>query len=156
MKENENSELKQAIFQYLETHRILTMATASSDGLPDATALEYANKDFIVYVSVRPKSRKVSNIEENPYVFWEIHDDMEITLENVQNLKALQCSAIPEIMRSDDEGFQEAFDLMEKKFPVFSRIPREKRVILQFTPKKIWYLNYRERMFHRDEINFEN
>ncbi len=156
MKENENSELKDAILKYLETHRILTMATASSDGMPDATALEYANNEFTVYVSVRPKSRKVSNIEENPYVFWEIHDDMEITMENVQNLKALQCSAIPEALTSSDEGFQEAFYIMEKKFPVFSRIPREKRVILQFKPKKIWYLNYKERMFHRDELNFEN
>ena len=154
MKENEKSELKQYILKYLETHRILTMATASSDGMPDATALEYANNEFIIYVSVRPKSRKVSNIEENPYVFWEIHEDIEITLENVQNLKALQCSAIPEVLRNDDEGFTEAFDIMENKFPVFSRIPREKRVILRFTPKKIWYLNYRESMFHRDELNF--
>ena len=150
------SNLKKNIFDYLKSHRILTMATASSDGAPDATALEYANDEFIVYVSVRPKSRKVSNIEENPQVFYEIHEDMEITMKNVQNLKAIQCAAIPEVLDKNDEGFHEAFDVMEKKFPVFSNIPREKRVILKFTPKKIWYLNYRERMFHRDELNFEN
>ncbi len=63
-------ELKLNILKYLEEHRILTMATASSDGIPDATALEYANKDFIVFVSVRPKSRKVANIEENPASFF--------------------------------------------------------------------------------------
>ena len=149
-------DLKVNVLEYLKSHRILTMATASSDGLPDATALEYANDGFIVYVSVRPKSRKVANIEENPEVFFEIHEDMEITLENVQDLKAIQCSATPEILTSDDEGFSEAFDVMEKKYPVFSRIPREKRVILQFNPKKIWFLNYKERMFHRDELNFKD
>lgn len=148
-------ELKQNIIKYLEEHRILTMATASSDGIPDATALEYANTGFIVYVSVRPKSRKVANIEENPEVFYEIHEDMEITMENVQNLKAIQCSATPEILTKDDEEFHEAFDVMEKKYPVFIRIPREKRVILKFTPRKIWYLNYKDRMFHRDELSFD-
>jgi general stress protein 26 len=150
-------DLKQNILEYLNSHRILTMATASSDGIPDATALEYANHrdKFVVYVSVRPKSRKVANIEENPVVFYEIHEDMEITMENVQNLKAIQCSAIPIILNKDDEGFDEAFDVMEKKFPVFRRIPREKRVILEFKPEKIWYLNYREKMFHRDELIFE-
>ena len=144
------------ILDYLISHRILTMATASSDGIPDATALEYASDGFVVYVSVRPKSRKVANIEANPQVFYEIHEDMEITMENVQNLKALQCSATPAVLTTDDEEFQEAFDVMEKKFPVFSRIPREKRVILIFKPKKIWYLNYKDKMFHRDELNFED
>ncbi len=149
-------ELKHKILEYLKSHRILTMATASSDGIPDATALEYANNGFMVYVSVRHKSRKVANLKENPAVFYEIHEDMEITMENVQDVKAMQCSATPEILTSDDEGFHEAFDVMERKYPVFSRIPREKRVILQFSPKKIWFLNYKEKMFHRDELNFEN
>lgn len=148
-------ELKQRVLKYLAEHRILTMATASSDGIPDATALEYANDEFTVYVSVRSKSRKVANIEENPQLFFEIHEDMEITMENVQNLKAIQCAATPKVIYPNDEGFHEAFDEMEKKFPVFSNIPREKRVILQFLPKKIWFLNYRERMFHRDELGFE-
>jgi hypothetical protein len=149
------NELEINVIDYLLTHRILTMATASSDGIPDATALEYASDEFIVYVSVRKNSRKVSNIEENPIVFYEIHEDMEITMENVQNLKAIQCSASPQILDKDDEGFHEAFDLMEKKYPVFNRVPREKRVILKFTPRKIWYLNYKDKMFHRDEISFE-
>jgi len=143
------------VLTYLESHRILTMATATSNGNPDATALEYANKGFIVYVSVRPKSRKVTNMEENPKVFYEIHEDVEITWENVQNLKAIQASATPEILRFDNEGFQEAFDIMEKKFPVFSQIPREKRVIVKFIPNRIWYLNYKEKMFHREELRFD-
>lgn len=150
------NQLEQDILEYLKSHRILTMATASSDGVPDATALEYANDGFIVYVSVRPKSRKIANIEENPVVFYEIHEDMEIIMENVQSLKALQCSATPEILTYEDEGFHKAFDIMEKKFPVFSNIPRAKRVILEFKPKKIWYLNYKEKMFHRDELSFED
>ncbi|MBN2156842.1 MAG: pyridoxamine 5'-phosphate oxidase family protein [Candidatus Lokiarchaeota archaeon] len=152
----EQDKLKQKVLHYLNTHRILTMATASSNGTPDATALEYANDGFIVIVAVRPNSKKVQNIKENPHVFYEIHEDIEITLENVQNLQALQVSATPNILTYGGEGFNDNFDIMEKKFPVFNRIPRHKRVILEFTPKKIWFLNYAESMFHRDELNFED
>ena len=152
----ERAEIIENAINYLESHRILTIATASKNGEPDATALEYASDGLDVCVTCRPDSRKVQNILENPRVFYEIHDNIEITRESVKNLKALQVVATPEVFHFDDPDFDAAFDKMLAKFPVFSTVKRDSRVILHFIPRKVWYLNYQKKFFHRDEVDFEN
>ncbi|MHA1339342.1 MAG: pyridoxamine 5'-phosphate oxidase family protein [Promethearchaeota archaeon] len=140
------------VLQYLNDHRILTMATCDLNGEPDASALEYANEQTTVFVSCRPNSKKVHNIKENPKVFYEIHDDVEITWENMKNLKALQVSATPQILYPNTKEFNKAFEIMLEKFPVFKNLKKESRVILKFTPKIIWFLNYRKKFFFREEV----
>jgi general stress protein 26 len=152
----ERAEIIEKSIEYLETHRILTMATASKDGAPDATALEYASDGLDVYVSCRPDSRKVQNIVDNPRVFYEIHDDIEITKENVKKLKALQVVATPVVLHPEDPDFDAVFNKMVAKFPVFSTMKKDSRVILHFKPRKMWYLNYQQKFFHRDEVDLEN
>ena len=153
MGENSN-DLKNEVLKYLLSHRILTMATTDKDGEPDATALEYVNSDFIVFVSVRPGSKKIQNLIENQRVFYEIHEDTPIDLESIKKVKAIQCSAIGSIIRPEDASYQDSFQLFIIKFPAFSMIPKNKRIILKFEPKRIWFLNYEKKMFHRDEITF--
>jgi hypothetical protein len=143
------------ITDYLRSHRILTMATATKDGDPDATALEYANDGVDVYVSCRPDSHKTRNVVENPRVFYEVHDDIEITRESVKKLKAVQVAATGIVLRPGGSDFDKAFSLMVAKFPVFSTMQKDSRVILHFKPKKAWFLNYEKKFFHRDEITFE-
>jgi hypothetical protein len=143
------------ITDYLRGHRILTMATATKDGDPDATALEYASDGIDVYVSCRPDSQKVRNIVENPRAFYEVHDDIEITQESVKKLKAVQFAATASVMRPGSTDFDAAFSLMVAKFPVFSTMQKDSRFILRFKPRKAWYLNYEKKFFHRDEISFE-
>ncbi|NMC07751.1 MAG: pyridoxamine 5'-phosphate oxidase family protein [Candidatus Lokiarchaeota archaeon] len=144
------------IVDYLQCHRILTMATATKDGDPDATALEYTNDGVAVYVSCRPGSRKVENILENPRVFYEVHDDIEITRESVKKLKAVQVAASATVLRPGMQGFDHAFSLLVAKFPVFSTMQMDSRVILKFTPRKAWFLDYKRKFFHRDEVSFES
>jgi pyridoxamine 5'-phosphate oxidase-like protein len=151
--DNRQQIIEKAIL-YLNKHRILTMATSNREGDPDATALEYANDGLDVYVSVRPKSRKVSNITENPKLFYEIHDDIDITAEAVGNIQAIQVLAHPTIISFGDPGFNDSFLIMINKFPVFKRLNKEKRTILKFTPKKLWFLDYSKKFFHRDEVKF--
>jgi uncharacterized pyridoxamine 5'-phosphate oxidase family protein len=148
------SDLSGEVLEYLTNHRILTMATADNDGNPDATALEYVNDQFVAFVSVRPGSKKIRNIKENPRVFYEIHDEIPIDLEHVQKVKAIQTLAEGQIIFPDTPEYQNIFLLFEKKYPVFSKIPKNKRILLKFVPKKIWFLNYAKKMFHRDEISF--
>ncbi len=139
---------------YLNSHTILTMATASLDGEPDATALEYMNDGLEVYVFCRPGSRKVEHIQQNPRVFYEVHDDNPITKESVQSLKALQVAATGRVIRPSDAGFSGVLEKMVVKFPLFSRVPRDSRYALHFSPKKLWYLDYARKMFHREEVSF--
>jgi general stress protein 26 len=141
--------------KYLETHNVMTMATASLNGEPDASALEYASNDGLnTYVSCRPNSKKVQYIKENPKVFYEIHDTTKIDMDNILNMQALQVSATAEIIQPSDKRFNGAFNVMLKKFPVFSNLKKESRVILLFKPKIVWFLNYREKFFHRDMVSF--
>jgi len=150
----QKEEIKERAIEYLKNHRILTMATATTDGVPDATALEYASDGLDVFVSVRPNSKKIKNIRENPRVFYEIHDDIDITMDSVKNIEALQVVAKPKIIEPDDPTYERLFSIMEDKFPVFKRIPRKTRFLLHFSPKILWYLNYRNKLFHRDKIEF--
>lgn len=141
--------------EYLRNHDILTMATASLQGDPDASALEYANDGLNVYVSCRPTSKKVQYVKENPKVFYEIHDNTKIDFDNMLKMQALQVFAFVEVITPEDRRFNDSFNIMLKKFPVFSNLKKESRVILLFKPKIIWFLNYRERFFHRDIVSFE-
>jgi len=147
-------EIIRDILEYLQSHRILTMATASSDGDPEASALEYANNSVDVYVSCRPASIKALNISQNPRVFYEIHDDIPITYESVKNLKALQVAAQGEIIAAAESRYDAIFALFLARYPDFKRIPKASRVILYFSPKKVWYLNYSRKFFMRELVEF--
>jgi general stress protein 26 len=140
--------------KYLEIHNVMTMATASLNGEPDASALEYASDGLNTYVSTRPTSKKVQFINQNPKVFYEVHDTTKIDLDSILNMQALQVSASAEIIQPSNSRFNNAFDIMLKKFPVFSKLKKESRVILLFKPKIVWFLNYREKFFHRDMVSF--
>ncbi|MHA1683108.1 MAG: pyridoxamine 5'-phosphate oxidase family protein [Promethearchaeota archaeon] len=155
LRSRSRDEIERDVISYLDSHRILTMATASKEGDPDATALEYANDGVVVYVTCRPGSRKVSNIKENSRVFFEIHDDVEIAKESLKHLQALQVSAVAEILSVTNPQFDPAFNIMLKKFPVFENLRHDSRVILKFIPRRVWFLNYKIKFFHREEINFE-
>lgn len=152
MQDGHKEHVLKSVLEYLQAHSILTMATASASGEPDATALEYVNDGLDVYVTVRPGSRKVQYLLENPRVFFEIHDDIPIDARSIRSLRAVQATCSASILRSGDPGFDEAFQLFEKKFPVFTSVPRSSRHVLKFTPKRAWFLNYKDKLFHRDEL----
>lgn len=154
-KERPKDEIIADSLNYFKNHDILTMATSSLHGDPDASALEYANDGLNVYVSCRLNSKKVKYIKENPKVFYEIHDNTKIDLENMLKMQALQVFASAEVIKPEDPRFNDSFNVMLKKFPVFSNLKKDSRVILLFKPKIIWFLNYREKFFHRDMVSFE-
>lgn len=148
-------EIVKDILEYLRAHRILTMATATLDGDPEASALEYANDGTDVYVACKPGSIKALNVSQNPRVFYELHDDIPITYESVKNLKALQVSAKVDIITSVESRYDTIFALFLERYPDFQRIPRGSRVILHFSPRKMWYLNYSKKFFLRELVEFE-
>jgi hypothetical protein len=84
-----------------------------------------------------------------------VHDDIDITRESVKKLKAVQVAAAGSVLHPGTPVFDAAFSLMVAKFPVFSTMQKDSRVILHFRPRKAWYLNYEKKFFHRDEISFD-
>ena len=89
---------------YLKSHNLCTMATASKTGIPHAACLEYANDGMDIYVSTWIGSRKVKNIQENPQVFYEVHDVVNINKDDIKNIKGLQVQAKAEVLKYSSKG----------------------------------------------------
>lgn len=153
-KKNKKQVLEKAI-TYLKSHNLLTMATATKSGIPNAACLEYANEGMDVYVSTMIGSWKVKNIQENPQVFYEVHDVVDINKDNIKNIKGLQVLAAAEIFQYPSDDFDNTWNIMMKKYKVFKLIAlNEKRAVLYFEPKKLWLLDYGIKFGHRDEYEF--
>ncbi|MBD3229760.1 MAG: hypothetical protein GF329_16380 [Candidatus Lokiarchaeota archaeon] len=159
-KNNENKKSRVKIIsraiQYLKENNILTMATASIDGKPRADALEYASDDLETFVLSPEKSWKVSNIKNNPQIFYEVHHVLDIDIEKLKGIIGLQVEALPEIISFNDSRFTKYFKMMQDKYPLFKKMKKlDDRVILLFRPKKLWLLDYKKRFFHRDAVFFD-
>ena len=57
--------MAQSANEYLANHDILTLATASGSGAPNAAAMYYAAKGSAVYFSAFPESNTGKNLAEN-------------------------------------------------------------------------------------------
>ena len=58
--------MSQSAFEYLATHEVLTLATASGAGVPNAAAMYYASEGSALYFSAFPESTTGRNLSENP------------------------------------------------------------------------------------------
>jgi uncharacterized protein YhbP (UPF0306 family) len=54
------------VLDYLGSHSLLTLATASKNGIPHAAPVIYVNDGTTVYFSIAPASTSASNLSENP------------------------------------------------------------------------------------------
>lgn len=147
-------QLQEKASRYLAGHHLLTMATASLDGTPNATALEYASDGLDVYVLSMSSSWKINNIKENNKVFYEIHDVLPIEVDRLRDVIGIQVAATARLLDHGDPGFSKAFELLAAKFPPFKGMEHlETRTIIQLGPRKIWILDYSKKFFHRDFID---
>lgn len=53
-------------FEYLSSHKLLTLATSSSDGRPHAAPIFYASEGASIYFSVAAGSESARNLDANP------------------------------------------------------------------------------------------
>jgi uncharacterized protein YhbP (UPF0306 family) len=60
------------VLEYLRRQPTLTIATASSTGVPRASTLTYASDDVVLYVWTHPGSTTARHIDENPVVSFAI------------------------------------------------------------------------------------
>ncbi len=155
MSQNDKKQILKKAIAYLDSHNLLTMATASKDGMPHAACLEYANEGMDVYVSTWMGSKKLKNIQNNPCVFYEVHDVTNINEDDIKKIKGLQVEATGKVYQYPHPEFKRTFNVMLKKFPIFKLIKlNEKRAVLHFIPKKLWMLDYGIKFGHMDEYEF--
>jgi uncharacterized protein YhbP (UPF0306 family) len=105
-------ELPQHVLDYLAEQRTLTLATASSAGVPRAATLLYANRGPTLYLWVRPETTTARHVEQNPYVSFAIDEYVE----DWRQTKGIQGNGECEVVLGGEEIARAAL-LFGQKFP---------------------------------------
>lgn len=67
----------QNVLDFLVEHKKLTLATASTTGVPHAAAFMFVNDGAIIYFWTRPETTTAKQIEQNPIVSFSVDDYVE-------------------------------------------------------------------------------
>jgi uncharacterized protein YhbP (UPF0306 family) len=68
------NDVPQAVLDYLQSAKTVTLATASPDGVPHASTFMYVNDGVSLYVWARPGSTTATHIGDNPRVSFAIDE----------------------------------------------------------------------------------
>jgi len=71
------AEVPQAVLDYLSSAKTVTLATASSDGVPHASTFMYVNDGLTLYIWARPTSSTAQHVQANPRVSFAIDEYVE-------------------------------------------------------------------------------
>ena len=66
--------MPQSAFEYLSSHELLFLATASSDGRPHAAPIFYVSEGQAAFFSVAPGSESARNLDQNPLASFAVAD----------------------------------------------------------------------------------
>jgi len=137
LKKMPEAELKKEIREFLETRKILVLCTASKEGIPRASPMDFyidkESDDFDIFITPAPGS-KTRNMEENPNISIGIYTPLDTG--KVQGCQ-ITCSSTAlgeDRMVWITEG--ELFDRLQK-----IALGKRKR-FLKIAPNKIELLDY--------------
>ncbi|SFM27463.1 pyridoxamine 5'-phosphate oxidase family protein [Methanolobus profundi] len=145
-----SEEIEQKIIECLKDHDWLNLGTVDKDGKPMVHTVAYASDGAVVYFSTAKTTRKVTNIENNPFVAYTVDDDKV----NVMEITGVQMEGKASIV-TDEEETGKVFDIMLEKFPFVKDIPAEvEHVLFKVEPVKAYYLDYTKGFAHRDMVSY--
>jgi len=105
-------EVPQQVLDYLKGEKTVTLATASSDGVPHASTFMYVNNGPELYFWARPTSTTAKHIQANPRVSFAIDEYVE----DWNKAKGIQGDGQCQLVSSGDDIAQ-AVGLFAEKFP---------------------------------------
>lgn len=100
------------VLEYLKRHETLTLATASSAGVPRAATFVYVNDGATFYVWTRPEGTTARHIEQNPQVSFAIDDYVP----DWRQTKGVQVNGRCRVVLSPAET-RKIVQLFSEKFP---------------------------------------
>jgi general stress protein 26 len=140
---------------FLKSQKLLTMATTSKKGIPNATPHEYGTDGSIIYLEITANHTAVQNIKENPVVHFEIHSVFSPDAPpKPGNNFVLQIFANCQILESSATNFENYWNKLLAEYPFMKMFPKETRVILIFTPVKGTLLEFGKRGMQRHSLEF--
>jgi uncharacterized protein YhbP (UPF0306 family) len=106
------SHVPQQVLDYLKGEHTVTLATASSDGVPHASTFMYVNDGPELYFWARPTSTTAKHIRANPRVSFAIDEYVA----DLNKAKGIQGEGQCQLVSSGDD-IARAVGLFADKFP---------------------------------------
>lgn len=125
-------DLPATVADYLERHRVMTLATAGSDG-PWAAAVFYVNVGSTLYFLSSPSSRHSRNLMQDPRCAATVQEDYG----DWAQIKGIQLEG-----RAGEVQGEEALHARQRyadKFPLVGRLASAPAVIIAAFAKVRWY-----------------
>jgi uncharacterized protein YhbP (UPF0306 family) len=147
----EKKEIRQAISDYLRTHRKMTLATVTLDGRPLAHTVEYVSDNGpLIYFATKKTTRKAQNIMKNANVSFAVDEDYD----DWMKIQGVQVEGRATIL-SDEKDIKCAMDLFVNKFPFVAEFaPDPDMVLVKIEPVAGFFLDNTKGFAHRDEVKF--
>lgn len=145
------SDLYGTVTDYLQQHRVLSLATQGPLGLW-AAAVFYANEAFTFYFLSAPHTRHAQNLSEVPRAAGTIQDD-DVTW---QEISGVQLEGAVQRLGGADRDH--AISVYRARFPFLDDAPQEIRAAWQavdwyrLVPDRLYFIDNRRGFGHRDRI----
>ena len=141
LKKMPEAELIQDIRGFFKERKIIVLCTASKEGVPRASSMDYYMEEednYNIYVGLSP-GIKIKNIEENPIISIGIYTPLD-----TGKIQGMQITAKGKerliLMREGDQGFDEAQEIVRGKRNILLKIIPEKIELLDYSYRKKGYL----------------
>ena len=102
-------ELEQHIVEFIKSHNVCVLATASKDSVPHAAPIWYNSKGTNLYMIADAGTTKLDNIRVNPRVSIGINDPRP----SFQSVKGIQITGQATLITEDNPEFDEALRIYQ-------------------------------------------
>ena len=140
--------MKEKAIAILAENRLMGLATARSDGWPQATMVSYANEEILIYFVVSRQSQKFKNIERDDRVSLVIGRDFH----DPASIKALSIAARASEVRDANQRVR-AVKLLLDRHPGLRKLEPpspEHSAVMRANPEIITILDYSKGFGHAD------
>jgi len=144
--------IRQTIIQFLDSHRIMSVATVRADGWPQATAVGFVNEGLSIYFLCGLESQKAQNLARDDRVSLTINDDPE----DVMQITGLSLSGHARLVEDPAEAAR-LIALMPPRYPHSPPLPMamptpDQIHIFHVAPSFISVLDYRKGFGHAELV----
>jgi uncharacterized protein YhbP (UPF0306 family) len=155
------TEVPQPVLDYLGSGKTLTLATASTEGVPHAATYMYANDGLSLYFWAKPTSATVRHLRSNPRVSFAIDEYVE----DWNKAKGIQGAGECGLVSSGDEVAR-CIGMFAKKYPSPSSAASTTNIsFFKVTPSSMQFIDNAGAQvklsgeelgmdFHREEVIF--
>jgi uncharacterized protein YhbP (UPF0306 family) len=132
----QQGQLPGPVLEYLQSHNTLTLASASSAGIPRAATFLYVNEGPSLYFWTRTSTVVARNIEQNPLVSFTI-DEYTTDLNETRGIQGTgECRPL-----LSGEQIARVADLFGQKFPSLSPGATMSIAFFRITPTELQFID---------------